>query len=74
MRDTAVIIMAAGKGKRMKSNLPKVLHNLAGKPILNYVLDAVDQLEEKRKILIIGYKSDKIRELIGNQIEYAEQK
>ncbi|MBU4510364.1 NTP transferase domain-containing protein, partial [bacterium] len=74
MRDTAVIIMAAGKGKRMKSNLPKVLHNLAGKPILNYVLDTVDQLEAKRKILIIGYKSDKIRELIGNKIEYVEQK
>ena len=74
MRDTAVIIMAAGKGKRMKSNLPKVLHNLAGKPILNYVLDTVDELEVKRKILIIGYKSDKIRELIGDKIEYAEQK
>ena len=74
MRDTAVIIMAAGKGKRMKSNLPKVLHNLAGKPILNYVLDTVDQLEVKRKILIIGYKSDKIRELIGDKIEYVEQK
>ncbi|MBE3091396.1 MAG: bifunctional UDP-N-acetylglucosamine diphosphorylase/glucosamine-1-phosphate N-acetyltransferase GlmU [Candidatus Atribacteria bacterium] len=74
MRDTAVIIMAAGKGKRMKSNLPKVLHNLAGKPILNYVLDTVDQLEVKRKILIIGYKSDKIRELMGDKIEYVEQK
>jgi len=74
MRDTAVIIMAAGKGKRMKSNLPKVLHNLAGKPILNYVLDTVDELEAKRKILIVGYKSDKIRELIGDKIGYAEQK
>ena len=74
MNDTAVIIMAAGKGKRMKSNLPKVLHNLAGKPILNYVLDTVDQLEAKRKLLIIGYKSDKIRELIGDKIEYVEQK
>lgn len=74
MGDTAVIIMAAGKGKRMKSNLPKVLHNLAGKPILNYVFDTVDQLEAKRKILIVGYKSDKIRELIGNKIEYVEQK
>jgi len=42
MRDTAVIIMVAGKGKRMKSNLPKVLHNLAVKPILKYVLDTVD--------------------------------
>ena len=38
MSDTAVIVMAAGKGKRMKSNLPKVLHNLAGKPILNLSL------------------------------------
>jgi len=74
MGDTAVIIMAAGKGKRMKSNLPKVLHNLAGKPILNYVLDTVDQLEVKRKILIVGYKSNKIRELIGDKIEYVEQK
>ncbi|HCL90996.1 MAG TPA: bifunctional UDP-N-acetylglucosamine diphosphorylase/glucosamine-1-phosphate N-acetyltransferase GlmU [Candidatus Atribacteria bacterium] len=74
MNDTAVIIMAAGKGKRMKSNLPKVLHNLAGKPILNYVLDTVDQLEAKRKLLIVGYKSDKIRELVGDKIEYVEQK
>jgi len=74
MGDTAVIIMAAGKGKRMKSNLPKVLHNLAGKPILNYVLDTVNQLETKRRILIVGYKSDKIRKLIGDKIEYVEQR
>ena len=74
MGNTAVIIMAAGKGKRMKSNLPKVLHNLAGKPILNYVLDTIYQLEAKRKILIVGYKSDQIRELIGDKIEYVEQK
>lgn len=74
MGDTAVIIMAAGKGKRMKSNLPKVLHNLAGKPILNYVLETVNQLEVKRKILIVGYKSNKIRELIGDKIESVEQK
>ena len=73
MSDTAIIIMAAGKGKRMKSNLPKVLHNLAGKPILNYVLDTVSQLEAKRKILIVGYKSDRIRELISDKIEYVEQ-
>ena len=74
MSDTAVIIMAAGKGKRMKSNLPKVIHNLAGKPILNYVLEKVSQLEAKRKILVVGYKSDKIKELIGDKIEYVEQK
>ena len=74
MKDTAVIIMAAGKGKRMKSHQPKVLHNLAGKPILNYILDTADKLEAKKKIVIIGYKSDKIKKLIGDKIEYAEQK
>ncbi len=74
MRDTAVIIMAAGKGKRMKSDLPKVLHNLAGKSILSYVINTVNQLEAKRKILVVGYKNDKIRELIGDKIEYTEQK
>jgi len=74
MKDTAVIIMAGGKGKRMKSDLPKVLHDLAGKPILKYLLDTIDQLEIKRKILVIGYKGDKIRELIGEKIEYIEQK
>jgi len=52
----------------------EVLHNLAGKPIINYVLDTVDQLKAKRKILIVGYKSDKVRELIGDKIEYIEQK
>jgi len=73
MKDTALIIMAAGKGKRMKSNLPKVLHNLAGKPILNYVLKTVDPLKVKRKIIVVGYKSEKLRELIGDEIEYVEQ-
>jgi len=66
--------MAAGKGKRMKSNLPKVLHNLAGKPIINYVINTVDQLVAKKKILVVGYKSGKIRKLIGEKIEYVEQK
>jgi len=73
MKDTALIIMAAGKGKRMKSNLPKALHNLAGKPILNYVLKTVDPLKVKRKIIVVGYKSEKLRELIGDEIEYVEQ-
>jgi bifunctional UDP-N-acetylglucosamine pyrophosphorylase/glucosamine-1-phosphate N-acetyltransferase len=73
MKDTAVIIMAGGRGKRMKSDLPKVLHNLAGKPILKYVLDTVNKLQLKRKILIVGYKSEKIRELIGDKVEYVEQ-
>jgi len=73
MENTAIIIMAAGKGKRMKSNFPKVLHKLAGKTILNYILKTVNQIKVKRKILVIGYKGEKIKELIGNEIECVEQ-
>ena len=73
MENTAVVIMAGGKGKRMKSNLPKVLHKIAGKPILNYIIETINKLKLKKRIIITGYQGDKIRELIGSNIEYAEQ-
>jgi len=73
MEDIAIIIMAAGKGKRMKSNLPKTLHKLCGKPILDYILETVNQIKAKRKILVIGHKGEKIKELMGNEIECVEQ-
>ena len=73
MEDIAIIIMAAGKGKRMKSNLPKTLHKLCGKPILDYILETVNQIKAKRKILVVGHKSEKIKELMRNKIEYVEQ-
>jgi bifunctional UDP-N-acetylglucosamine pyrophosphorylase/glucosamine-1-phosphate N-acetyltransferase len=50
----AAIVLAAGQGKRMQSNLPKVLHEIAGKPILAWVLDALAQAGLKRLALVIG--------------------
>ena len=44
MQKTAVVIMAGGRGKRMKSNLPKVLHNIAGKPMLFYIIDTINKM------------------------------
>ncbi len=73
MEDIAVVVMAAGKGKRMKSDYPKVLHHLAGKPILSYILDIVNQIHPKRKLLIVGYQSEKVKELFQNQVEYVNQ-
>ena len=73
MENTAVVIMAGGKGKRMKSDLPKVLHEIAGRPILNYIFDTINQLNLKKTIMIVGYQGEKVRELIGSDIEYAEQ-
>ena len=50
-----VVIMAAGKGTRMKSALPKVLHKLAGKPLLQHVLDAAAGLGETHTVVITGH-------------------
>lgn len=56
------IILAAGEGTRMKSDMPKVLHKVAGKPILEYVINASKYANMKKNIIIIGHGADKIRE------------
>ncbi len=48
--------MAAGEGKRMKSNLPKVLHKLGGKPMVEYVVQTAKNVGVEKTILVIGYK------------------
>ncbi|MBC7719281.1 MAG: NTP transferase domain-containing protein, partial [Chitinophagaceae bacterium] len=50
-----VVIMAAGKGTRMKSTLPKVLHRLGGRTLLGHVLDCAAQLSAKRAVVITGH-------------------
>ena len=50
-----VVIMAAGKGTRMKSKLPKVLHPLAGRPLLRHVLDTVQALQARQAVIITGH-------------------
>ena len=50
-----LVIMAAGKGTRMRSNLPKVLHKLAGRPLLRHVMDSAAQLSPDRTVVITGH-------------------
>ena len=52
----AVAVLAAGKGTRMKSDLPKVLHLLAGKSLVERVLDSCHLLQPERQLVIIGYQ------------------
>lgn len=59
-KDIAVIILAAGEGKRMKSGLPKVLHKVAGRPMLDYVFEKVNKLKIKEKYLVVGYKAEEL--------------
>ena len=61
-QDLAVIILAAGKGTRMQSPLPKVLVPILGKPTLEYVLDIAEKLHPSRTLVVLGYQADRIRE------------
>jgi len=58
----AVVILAAGKGTRMKSGLPKVLHPLLGKPMLSYVLDTARSLRPQKNLLVVGHQAKRLIE------------
>ena len=56
----AAVILAAGKGTRMKSDLHKVLHPIAGRPMLMHLMAAVDALAPAKKVVVVGDKADQI--------------
>lgn len=70
----AVVTLAAGKGSRMKSDLPKVLHPLAGQPMLAHVLNSASQLGQAQQHVVIGHGADKVRDQItGFDVTWALQ-
>jgi bifunctional UDP-N-acetylglucosamine pyrophosphorylase/glucosamine-1-phosphate N-acetyltransferase len=72
-QDLAIIILAAGQGKRMKSNLPKVLHPLAGRPMIQHVLDTAATLNPSQVVVVVGHKADQVRAALGQKVAFAEQ-
>jgi bifunctional UDP-N-acetylglucosamine pyrophosphorylase/glucosamine-1-phosphate N-acetyltransferase len=66
-----VVILAAGQGKRMHSDLPKVLHPLGGKPLLSHVLDAARSLVPARVCVVIGHGGERVREAIQSERDIA---
>ncbi|MEM8721796.1 MAG: bifunctional UDP-N-acetylglucosamine diphosphorylase/glucosamine-1-phosphate N-acetyltransferase GlmU [Cyanobacteria bacterium P01_G01_bin.39] len=71
----AVAILAAGKGTRMKSDLPKVLHTLAGKSLVERVLDSCGLLDLERQIVIVGYQGEKVKQALSHRqgVEFVQQ-
>ena len=61
-----VVILAAGQGKRMNSDLPKVLHPLAGRPLLSHVLDTARLLAPSQVCVVVGHGADRVRQAIGD--------
>jgi UDP-N-acetylglucosamine diphosphorylase/glucosamine-1-phosphate N-acetyltransferase len=74
-RKRAVVILAAGKGTRMKSDKPKVLHHLRGKPLIEYVVETAQDLHPEMIVTVVGYgASDVMKSLSGKTISFAIQK
>ncbi|MBW4539254.1 MAG: bifunctional UDP-N-acetylglucosamine diphosphorylase/glucosamine-1-phosphate N-acetyltransferase GlmU [Myxacorys chilensis ATA2-1-KO14] len=72
----AVAILAAGRGTRMKSDLPKVLHPLGSRSLVERVLDSVTGLNPSRRLVIVGYRSELVRDALASYpatVEFVEQ-
>lgn len=67
-----IVILAAGQGSRMKSDLPKVLHTLAGKTLLDHVLQTADQLRPTRIHIVIGHQAERVRASTDTRSRQAE--
>ena len=72
MKATAVIL-AAGQGTRMRSALPKVLHPLGGKPLLQYSLDLAAQIGSSSPVVVVGHGAEQVRETVGDTARFAVQ-
>ena len=68
------VILAAGLGTRMKSKLPKVLHKITGVPMINHVLQALEQAQIQRKILVLGHGAKEVEEQVGVSVEVVYQR
>ncbi len=63
----AAVVLAAGEGTRMKSDLPKVAHPLAGRPLIGHVLNAVEGLEPETVVVVVGFRARLVSELVGGK-------
>src|SRR6218665_4063344 len=69
----AAIVLAAGKGTRMKSDLHKVLHPIAGRPMLLHLMATVDELRPAKKVVIVGDKADQLEAALAGSADLAVQ-
>ena len=68
MKVTAVLL-AAGQGTRMKSNLPKILHRVAGKPLIWHALEAISQSTTEKPIVVVGHGADEVTKYLGDSAQ-----
>src|SRR5438105_10835256 len=62
-----IVVLAAGKGTRMKSALPKVVHRIAGVPMIEYVIGTAARLSPRSTTVVVGYQADAVTEALARQ-------
>ncbi len=70
---TAAVLLAAGYGTRMKSELPKVLHPLSGRLMIEWALAAVAPVADSPPVVVVGHGKEEVQALLGERVRYAEQ-
>ena len=73
MKDVIAVILAAGKGTRMVSNMGKLVHELCGQPLVKYVIDASINSGIEKNIVIIGHDAEEVRKVLGEDFKYVVQ-
>lgn len=73
MERLMAIILAAGEGKRMKSKKTKILHEICGKPMVEWVYQCVKNSGVDEIVLVIGRNGEEVKEYMGNKVSYAKQ-
>jgi UDP-N-acetylglucosamine diphosphorylase/glucosamine-1-phosphate N-acetyltransferase len=68
-RETAVIILAAGQGTRMKSSKAKVLHEILGKPMVMYVVETAQKIADQNVVLVVGSQAEKVRSVVSENAD-----
>ena len=65
------VILAAGKGTRMKSNLPKVLHSVSGKKLISYALEVIEDINTK--YVVVGHEAEQVMEALPESVNFVIQ-
>lgn len=73
MKDTVAVVLAAGKSTRMSSGMSKMVHELAGKPLIRYPTDAAREAGVERIIVVVGHAADQVMKTLGDGFTYVHQ-
>ncbi|MFC4075544.1 bifunctional UDP-N-acetylglucosamine diphosphorylase/glucosamine-1-phosphate N-acetyltransferase GlmU [Salinithrix halophila] len=73
MKNLFAVVLAAGKGTRMKSSRHKVLHPVCGKPMIDHIVDNLQQLGVHETVVIVGHDAESIRDHLGDRVRFALQ-